>query len=373
MSTKIIISGGGTGGHIYPAVAIANALRELEPGIELLFVGAEGKMEMEKVPKAGYAIVGLPIVGIQRQWTLANLAFPYKLIKSLNKARKVIKDFRPSVAVGVGGFASGPLLLVASAMGIPTLIQEQNSYAGITNKVLSKWAKKICVAYPNMERFFPKEKILFFGNPVRSDIINIDQKREAAAQHFGLKADKQTLLIIGGSLGARSINRSLLQGLQRLADAGYQVIWQTGKDFDGQAQEALQGLKCPGIQSYPFIYEMDLAYAMANVVISRAGALSVSELCLAEKPAILVPYPFASEDHQTQNALSLVEQKAAIMVKDEQAGERLLDTAIELLHNEPLQRELSHNIRSFAQPQAAACIAKEILALVHSKKSKTES
>ncbi|CAG5008733.1 UDP-N-acetylglucosamine--N-acetylmuramyl-(pentapeptide) pyrophosphoryl-undecaprenol N-acetylglucosamine transferase [Dyadobacter sp. CECT 9275] len=363
MIKRIIISGGGTGGHIYPAVAIANALKEVNPDIEILFVGALGKMEMEKVPKAGYHIIGLPIAGIKRELTLDNLAFPFKLIKSLLKAKSVIKDFAPDAAVGVGGYASGPLLMIASFLGIPTLIQEQNSYAGITNKLLSKWAKKICVAYPGMEVFFPHEKIKLLGNPVRSDILEVESKRDKALLHFGFKSTGKTLFVMGGSLGARSVNESVLKGLKRLAEGGYQVLWQTGKGFIDTASAAIKSLNTDQIKAYEFIYEMDLAYAVADVVISRAGALSVSELCLAAKPAILVPFPAASEDHQTKNAMSLVSQNAAIMIKDSSAAEELISTALDLLNNPERQQELIENIRPLARPTAAADIAREVLSL----------
>ncbi|MCU0338895.1 MAG: undecaprenyldiphospho-muramoylpentapeptide beta-N-acetylglucosaminyltransferase [Spirosomaceae bacterium] len=359
---KVIISGGGTGGHIYPAIAIANALKEADASIEILFVGALGKMEMEKVPKAGYNIIGLPITGIKRELSVDNLSFPLKLVRSLLKARSIIKDFKPDVAVGVGGFASGPLLMIASLMGIPTLIQEQNSYAGITNKLLAKRAKAICVAYPNMERFFPKNKIIVTGNPVRSDILDAASKRQVAYEHFGLNPNRKTLLVIGGSLGAKTINESIEAGLKMLTDAGYQVLWQTGKPYAERAQDAVK--KIANVVASDFIYEMDLAYAVSDVVVSRAGALSVSELCLVAKPAILVPFPFASEDHQTQNAMSLVEQNAALLVKDKDAKEELVQTALRLLQDADKQRELSQNIQKLAKPNAAKEIAEVVRGLV---------
>jgi UDP-N-acetylglucosamine--N-acetylmuramyl-(pentapeptide) pyrophosphoryl-undecaprenol N-acetylglucosamine transferase len=364
MGKRVIISGGGTGGHIYPAIAIAHALQETEPGIEILFVGALGKMEMEKVPRAGYNIVGLPIVGIQRALTIDNLAFPFKLIRSLAKARAVINDFKPDAAVGVGGFASGPLLMMASFAGIPTLIQEQNSYAGITNKILAKKAATICVAYPGMEAFFPKEKIKVLGNPVRNDILNVSVKREDALKHFQLNGSRKTLFVMGGSLGARSINESLDAGLQALVDAGYQVLWQTGKGFIEKAQASIAGLKTEQVKAFEFIYQMDLAYAVADVVVSRAGALSVSELCLAGKPSILVPYPLASEDHQTKNAMSLVEQQAALLVQDSQAGKDLIAQALNLLGDTGAQQNLISNIVRLAKPTAAYDIAGEVLKLI---------
>jgi UDP-N-acetylglucosamine--N-acetylmuramyl-(pentapeptide) pyrophosphoryl-undecaprenol N-acetylglucosamine transferase len=360
---KVIISGGGTGGHIYPAIAIANQLKTNDPTTQILFVGAEGKMEMEKVPKAGYPIIGLPIVGIQRSLSLSNLLFPFKLIRSLLKARTVIKDFGPDVAVGVGGFASGPLLMVASMMGVPTIIQEQNSHAGITNKLLAKRAKKICVAYPNMEVFFPVNKIKLTGNPVRKDILDISNKQPLAYSHFGLNPNKKTLLVIGGSLGAKTINESIEAGLGKIIEAGYQILWQTGKPYIAKAKAAVEALKTDMIVASNFIYEMDLAYAAADVVVSRAGALSVSELCLVGKPAILVPFPFAAEDHQTQNALSLVNHDAAILIKDQDAKNELVAATLDLFEDTERQKQLSKNIKTFAKPNAAQEIAGEILAI----------
>jgi len=364
MPKRVIISGGGTGGHIYPAIAIANALKEIEPEIEILFVGALGKMEMEKVPRAGYQIVGLPIVGIKREISLDNLAFPFKLTSSLWKARAVIKDFKPDVAVGVGGFASGPLLMIASLLGIPTLIQEQNSYAGITNKLLAKRASKICVAYPGMEAFFPKEKIKLYGNPVRSDIVDVASKRKQALEHFGFQDTRKTLFVMGGSLGAKSINESLNTGISSLIEAGYQVLWQTGKSFISTARKTISGLGSDNAKAFDFIYEMDLAYSLADVVVSRAGALSVSELCLAIKPSILVPFPFASEDHQTKNAMNLVQQDAAIFIKDSNAAEELIPAAINLLEDIKRQDVLKFNIQKLSKPMAAFDIAAEVLKLV---------
>ncbi len=360
---KIIISGGGTGGHIYPAIAIANALKAIDPTIQILFVGALGKMEMEKVPRAGYEIIGLPIAGIKRELSVDNISFPFKLTRSLLKARSIIKSFKPDIAIGVGGFASGPLLMIASLMGIPTLIQEQNSYAGVTNKLLAKRAKAICVAYPNMDTFFPKSKLKLTGNPVRSDILAVSHKREQAYAHFGLQPNHKTLLIIGGSLGAKTINESIETGLKMIINSGYQILWQTGKPYFERAKAAISVLKTPYAQAFDFIYEMDLAYALADVVVSRAGALSVSELCLVEKPAILVPFPYASEDHQTKNAMSLVEQNAALLVKDKNAGEELVQTALRLLQDADKQHELSKNIKKLAKPNAAKEIAETVLKL----------
>ncbi len=358
---RIIISGGGTGGHIYPAVAIANELKAIDSAIEILFVGAEGKMEMEKVPKAGYQIVGLPIAGINRSNLLANIGLPIKLAKSLLKARSVIKDFKPDVVVGVGGYASGPTLLMASLMNIPILIQEQNSYAGVTNKFLAKKAKKICVAYPNMNKFFPADKIILTGNPVRKDILETKSKRSQAMAHFGLDPERKTLLIIGGSQGARTINEAILAGLNDLISNDLQVIWQTGKLFIDRAKSGVEALQTKRIYVSDFIYEMDLAYSAADLVVSRAGALSVSELCLAAKPSILVPLPTAAEDHQTQNAMALVNNQAAILVKDIEAREILIDEVVKLADNQVIMSQLSQNIQSLGKPNAGQEIAREVL------------
>ena len=361
MSKRIIISGGGTGGHIFPAIAIANELKSLDASIELLFVGAEGKMEMEKVPKAGYKIIGLPIVGFKRELSIDNLLFPIKLLKSLWKAYSIVRDFKPNMAVGVGGYASGPTLMMAALNGVPLLIQEQNSYAGVTNKILSKWAKKVCVAYPKMERFFAASKVVFTGNPVRKDIYAANTKRAAALVHFDLDASKKTVLIIGGSQGARSINQAIEHGVEKFNKADVQIIWQTGKAFMEQAKAVTAGNK--NLKVFDFIYEMDLAYAAADVVISRAGASSVSEICLVEKPAVLVPFPAASEDHQTENALSLVNVDAAILVKDSAAKADLVPTALQLLNDAAACQRLSQNVRQLAKPNAGSDIAKAILEL----------
>ncbi|QMW01632.1 undecaprenyldiphospho-muramoylpentapeptide beta-N-acetylglucosaminyltransferase [Spirosoma foliorum] len=360
---KVIISGGGTGGHIYPAIAIANELKAIDPTTKILFVGAEGKMEMEKVPRAGYEILGLPVVGIKRELTLANLGFPLKLSRSLLRARQIVRDFQPDVAVGVGGYASGPLLLAASLKGIPTLIQEQNSYAGLTNKVLARWAKRICVAYPGMDAFFSADKIKLTGNPVRSDIQFADQQVEAGRKLFDLETNRPTLLIIGGSQGARTLNESIEGGLSRFVEAGVQVVWQTGPAFIERARAAVATLGSPLIKPYDFIYDMDKAYAVADAVVSRAGALSVSELCLVGRPAILVPLPTAAEDHQTKNAMSLVDHKAALLVNDRTAREELVTAALNLL-NDPVQRQqLSTEIKTLAKPNAARDIANEVIKL----------
>ncbi|HLO44872.1 MAG TPA: undecaprenyldiphospho-muramoylpentapeptide beta-N-acetylglucosaminyltransferase [Leadbetterella sp.] len=357
---RVIISGGGTGGHIFPAVAIANEIKAQNPAAKILFVGALGKMEMEKVPKAGYEIVGLPIAGFNRSNMLANVSFPFKLVKSLFLAFKVLRNFKPDIAIGVGGFASGPTLRVANLLGIKTLIQEQNSYAGVTNKILSKKAEKVCVAYPNMEAFFEKDKIVFTGNPVRGDLAEIKINSSEAKQSFGLEPDRKTLLIIGGSLGALSINKGILHGLKDLLNADLQIIWQTGKTFVEQAKETVGNLHSQRVYVSDFIYEMDKAYAAADLVVSRAGALSVSELSLVGKAAILVPYPFAAEDHQTQNAMSLTSKNAALLVKDSEITDKLIDSVVELAENATKLGVLSENIRKFAKPHAAKEIVAEI-------------
>lgn len=365
MPKRIIISGGGTGGHIYPAIAIANELKTIDPTTEILFVGADGKMEMEKVPRAGYRIIGLPVVGIKRQLTVENLAFPFKLGRSFLRAQQVVREFNPDVAVGVGGYASGPVLLAASLKGIPTLIQEQNSYAGLTNKLLSRRARTICVAYPDMEAFFPAQKIILTGNPIRTDIMEAGTKRAEGLSFFGLEPDRKTLLVIGGSQGARTINESVEKDLSLLIKAGYQVVWQTGTVFIDRARKVVADAGTNQIKVFDFIYEMALAYAAADVVVSRAGALSVSELCLVKKPAILVPFPAASEDHQTKNALSLVNRNAALLVTDRQAPAELVPAAIRLLEDPVQQHTLSQNISGLARPKAAREIAEQVLRLIH--------
>lgn len=355
---KVIISGGGTGGHIYPAVAIANEIKRQRPQADILFVGALGKMEMEKVPREGYRIVGLPIAGFNRSNLVANLSFPFKLMKSMWQGYQVVKGFRPDIAVGVGGFASGPTLKIANFLGIKTLIQEQNSYAGVTNKILSQKAEKVCVAYPGMEKFFPPEKIVFTGNPVRNDMLLSGISKEEAKRHFGLDPARPTLLVIGGSLGAKSINTALAKDLRSLQEKGIQIIWQTGKNF----QEPIDDRS--GIYLTEFIYEMDKAYAAADFVVSRAGALAVSELALVGKAAILVPFPFAAEDHQTKNAESLSTHGAAILIPDAQAAERLVDETLKLAEDPSKILHLENAIRKFARPKAAEVIVHEILKLV---------
>ena len=327
---RIIISGGGTGGHIFPAVSIANAIKELRPDTEILFVGAEGRMEMHRVPAAGYPIKGLPVAGFDRKNLFKNIPVLIKLFKSQRLARKIVKDFQPHAAVGVGGYASGPTLKVAGSMGVPTLLQEQNSYAGVTNKLLAKQAKKICVAYEGMERFFDKDKIILTGNPVRQALLNISKTREEAITTFGLAPNKQTIHILGGSLGARTINQCLMENLDKVKSSGIQFIWQTGKIYIEEAKAAVSKAgELPMLHVTDFISDMATAYCAADLVISRAGAGSISEFCLLQKPVILVPSPNVAEDHQTKNALALVNKNAALYVKDIEAKELLLDKAIE--------------------------------------------
>ena len=357
---KVIISGGGTGGHIFPAIAIANCIKEKYPQVDILFVGAEGKMEMEKVPQAGYKIEGLPIRGLQRKLTLENLSFPFKLIASLLKAKKIVRSFKPDVAIGVGGYASAAIVRMAAKKKVPTLVQEQNSYPGITNKWLAKKAKRICVAYDGLELFFPKEKIVKTGNPVRSEIVDIKSKREKGLSHFGLKTSKKTVLVIGGSLGAGTINSSFKEGVQKLVDQDMQVIWQCGKSYFEKLMPVVEEMNNDAIYLNDFIFEMDLAYAAADYIVSRAGAMSVSELCLIGKPTILVPSPNVAEDHQTKNAMALVNKKAAVLVKDSEAKDRLINTILKLNSNTDLQRELAKNILVLGIDDAPERILNEI-------------
>jgi UDP-N-acetylglucosamine--N-acetylmuramyl-(pentapeptide) pyrophosphoryl-undecaprenol N-acetylglucosamine transferase len=361
---KIIISGGGTGGHIFPAVAIANELRRRRPDAEILFVGANGRMEMTRVPEAGYAIVGLDISGLQRRITPQNLMFPIRVMRAVRKAGKLIDKFRPDVVVGVGGYASAPVLLAATSRGIPSLIQEQNSYAGLVNKLLARRVSRICVAYDGMSRFFPPEKLVLTGNPVRTEIAT--GSRPEALTFFGLDARKPVLLVVGGSLGARTLNEATAAALPRLQAAGVQLLWQTGKLYYPTARQQAAPFAAAGLHALEFVQRMDLAYAVADVVISRAGALSVSELCLTGKPSILVPSPNVAEDHQTKNAMSLVKRDAALLVSDAEAPQRLYDEALGLLQNQPRQQQLTANVRQLARPAATATIVDELLKLVSS-------
>ena len=361
MPLKVLIGGGGTGGHIFPAIAIANTIKKKDPEAQILFVGAIGKMEMEKVPAAGYEIIGLNITGIQRKLSLANLAFPLKLIGSLIKARRIIKDFKPNVVVGVGGFASGPVLRMATWMKIPSLIQEQNSFAGITNRWVANSVQRVCVAYDHMEKFFPKDVILKTGNPVRENVVQIKGKKQAALTKWNFTEDKPVLLVVGGSLGARSINQALAGEIERLIDAGMQVLWQTGKLFADEAESLREKHQNDPVVITEFIYEMDLAYAMADMVVSRAGAIAVSELTIVGKPTILVPYPYAAEDHQTMNAMALVNTEAAIHVADKIAATELVNEVLKLNNDKAAAERLKVNMRAHALPNAAGEIAAEVV------------
>ncbi len=356
-----MISGGGTGGHIFPAIAIARAIEEMRPGTEILFVGAIGRMEMEKVPAAGYKIVGLEISGISRTNMIKNISLPFKVLKSVNKAKKIISGFNPNVIVGVGGYASGPTLWAGIKKHIPTLIQEQNSFPGITNKILGKKVDKICVAYSGMEKYFPGKKLIIAGNPVRQDISGLDAKRPEALEYFELKNDNLILLVIGGSLGARTINESIKASLQQFADNNIQLIWQTGKGFYNEANDLSKLYS--NIKVYDFISKMDYAYAVSDAVVSRAGAISLAELCIAGKPSILVPSPNVAEDHQTKNANSFAEKNAALFIKDGEAMGKLGKEIIRLYKNEGLRKLLSENIHALAIKDSAQRIAKEIIEL----------
>ena len=363
---RIIISGGGTGGHIFPAVSIANAIKAKRPDAKILFVGALGRMEMQRVPAAGYEIKGLPIQGFDRKNLLKNFKVLYKIWKSQRMAKKIIRDFRPMAAVGVGGYASGPTLNKAAAMGIPCLIQEQNSYAGVTNKLLAKKADKICVAYDNMERFFPAEKIIMTGNPVRQALLDTKMSKEEAIKSFGLDPSKKTILIVGGSLGAGTVNKSVMQHLDEIAESGVQVIWQTGKYYNADINEQLKGRDLPMIKVLDFISDMGAAYKAADLVISRAGASSISEFCLLGTPVILVPSPNVAEDHQTKNAMALVDKDAALYVNDADAPEQVISLALKTVQDEAKLRSLSENILKLALPNSADIIADEVIRLAKS-------
>jgi len=357
---RLIISGGGTGGHIFPAVAIANEFRSRYPSAEILFVGAEGKMEMSRVPEAGYKIIGLWISGLQRRLTFSNLLFPIKLLVSYFRAREIVNKFKPNVVIGTGGYASGPIMIAATRKHIPTVIQEQNSFAGLANKQVAEKASRICVAYEGMEKYFPAHKIVVTGNPVRKDILDIESKREKALSHFGFTPDFKTLLIIGGSLGARTVNESVINGMEKLMAAQIQVLWQTGRGYFEAYKTRLANYDLKRIRVQDFVREMDLAYAVADVVISRAGALSVSEICVAKKPVILVPSPNVAEDHQTKNARALSDKDAAILITDSTAHETLIDTALSLIFDVEKSAKLCKNISAFARPNATSDIVNEI-------------
>ena len=378
---RVIISGGGTGGHIFPAISIANALKKLCPDADILFVGAEGRMEMQRVPDAGYRIIGLPVAGFDRQHLWKNVSVLIKLLRSQRKARRIIKEFRPQVAVGVGGYASGPMLKACASAGIPTLIQEQNSYAGVTNKLLARQARKICVAYEGMECFFPAEKIILTGNPVRQNLRDTHITRQEASAYFGLEPRKKTILILGGSLGARTLNRTLEAGLSLIkGNPDIQFIWQTGKiyieevkaaitAFTGEAMRNVHVSSLPNLYVSDFIKDMSMAYAAADLVVSRAGAGSISEFCLLGKPVILVPSPNVAEDHQTKNALALVHKEAALYVKDADAPALLLDTALQTVTDDDKLHSLSRHIAALALPDSADIIARETLKLIPRKET----
>ena len=361
---RVIISGGGTGGHIFPAVSIANAIRALRPDAKILFVGALGRMEMQRVPAAGYEIKGLPICGFDRRNLLRNIKVLYKIIKSQRMAKQIIRDFKPMVAVGVGGYASGPTLNQAATMGIPCLIQEQNSYAGVTNKLLARKAKRICVAYDDMERFFPAEKIIKTGNPVRQTLLDNKITKEEARKTMGLDPSRKTILLVGGSLGARTVNESVMAHLDTIRNSDIQFIWQTGKYYSDEiARRLSQEEACPNLTVTDFISDMAVAYSAADLVVSRAGASSISEFCLIGKPVILVPSPNVAEDHQTKNAMALVNRQAAICIKDAEATDKLIETAITTVNNPDTLASLSENILKLALPNSADIIAQEVIKL----------
>lgn len=361
---KVIISGGGTGGHIFPALSIAGALTR-RTDVEILFAGALGRMEMEKVPAAGYNIIGLPVQGFNRKKLWRNLSVVIKAIKSMTLAKKIIKDFKPDIAIGVGGYASGPMLKAAQAAGIPTLIQEQNSYAGVTNKMLARHADRICTAYEGMERFFPEEKIILTGNPVRKEILDTSLSAEKAREKFGLRPDRPTILAVGGSLGARTINEALASGLDAFGEAGVQLIWQTGKYFGDRGETIAKGKK--GVVVTKFITDMSAAYAAADIVISRAGAGSISELELLGKPSILIPSPNVAEDHQTKNALALSEKGAAILIPDHEARNRLVTAALDLVGNKDKLSDMKKNISRLAQTNSDEKIVDEIIKIIEQR------
>lgn len=361
MKPRFIISGGGTGGHIYPAIAIANELKLRFPESEILFVGAKDKMEMQKVPQAGYPIEGLWISGIQRKITWSNLMFPIKFVSSLLKSRKIIKRFKPDVVIGTGGFASGAVVKVAQQMGLPTLIQEQNSYPGITNKMLSAQARAICVAYEGLDKFFPKDKIVFTGNPVRQDLLDVNNRRQDALQHFGLDPNKKTLLVLGGSLGARRINQLIKSELDNTLQQNIQLIWQCGKLYHDEYQKYNQSTQ---VQVLPFIDRMDLAYAAADLIISRAGASSVSELSIVGKPTIFIPSPNVAEDHQTKNAQAIADKNGAVLIKESALDEQFASQFLQLVNEDEWSEKLSKNIKKLAKPNATKDIVDQVVGML---------
>lgn len=363
---RVIISGGGTGGHIFPAIAIADEIKRRNPEAEIMFIGAEGKMEMEKVPAAGYSIIGLPIAGFQRKLTLSNFLLPFKILKSMSKARRILKEFKPDAVVGVGGYASGPTLKAATWLRIPTLVQEQNSFPGKTNILLSKSVNVLCTAYEGLEKFFPPKKIRLTGNPVRKEMVEIFGKKDEACAHYNLNPDRKTILIIGGSLGARTLNRSVVAQLNSIAEnREVQLLWQSGKLYFDQLQNELSDRLPENVRLVQFIDRMDLAYAVADVIISRAGAISVSELCLIGKPVILVPSPNVAEDHQTKNAMALVQKNAAILVKDSESEAELINSVFSLLKDADKCKQLSEEIVKLGKPNATADIVNELELIVN--------
>ncbi|MBN2214585.1 MAG: undecaprenyldiphospho-muramoylpentapeptide beta-N-acetylglucosaminyltransferase [Bacteroidales bacterium] len=364
-NNRFIISGGGTGGHIFPALSIANELKLRDSGNEILFVGATGRMEMEKIPAAGYRIIGLPVRGFNRKNLISSLGTIFKILRSVSKAKEIVEEFGPDVAIGVGGYASGPLLRVAGKKGIPTLLQEQNSYAGITNRMLAKRAKTICVAYHGMEKYFPENKIVITGNPVRKDLVNIQNKVPEALEYFKIRPGKNILLILGGSLGAATINQIIMENVSLISVASdLEIIWQTGKIYHECAKSFMAETDCRNVKIFDFIERMDLAYAIADVIVSRAGAGTISELCIAGKPVILVPSPNVAEDHQTKNAMALVKKNAAIMISDGEALKRLIPEAISLLNNSRLMDQLATNIKKMAITNSSERIVDEIYKLL---------
>lgn len=363
---NILISGGGTGGHIFPAISIANEIKRRLPEANILFVGAEGRMEMERVPNAGYAIKGLPVMGFDRKHLLKNFKVLFNLNKSLNRAKEILKEFNPCLAIGVGGYASGPMLKAAQKQGVPTLLQEQNSYAGVTNKLLAKKAQCICVAYEGMERFFPADKIVLTGNPIRNSLLECDATPEEARKSFGLDPHKRTVLVVGGSLGARTVNESIIGGLERIGEQSdkMQVIWQTGKFYDKRCAEALESSGVKNVLQMPFVTNMEMAYRAADLIISRAGASSISELQVLGKAAILVPSPNVAEDHQTKNAMALVDRNAALMIRDEEAGEKLVTTLLNTIEQENMLKKLEENVSAMALRNSAEIIVDKALELI---------
>lgn len=365
MRKRFIISGGGTGGHIFPALAIANGIKKNVPDAEILFIGANGKMEMKRVPEAGYPIEGLDVYGINRSFSpraiISNLKLPFILMRTMRRAKQIIRDFKPDMAIGVGGFASGPALKAANSLGIPTLLQEQNSYPGVTNKILASNAKKICVAYDGLNKYFPADKIVMTGNPVRAEIVNLERKSDAAYQFFGFSKDRKTILVVGGSLGAKTINQCLEKGLDKLEQMGVQLLWQTGEAYYKTISPELLARQNDRIKIVPFIKNMSDAYSIADVIVSRAGALAIAELCIVGVPTILVPFPYAAEDHQTKNAQALVDKNAALMISDANAAEQLMPQLLRLIDDEQLCQSMGENLKKLAKPDAIDLIIKEIL------------